>query len=58
VKNEHPEIPWKKVAAMRDILTHEYFGLNLTRIWLVAQNDLPALKESIIELYKQICKGE
>ena len=47
-KNKHPQIPWKKIAGMRDIIAHEYFGVKLDRVWTVVKEDLPSLKEKII----------
>lgn len=36
VKERHPEIPWRNMAGMRDIITHEYFGIDLKLTWKVA----------------------
>ncbi len=46
-RNKYPQIPWKKVAGMRDIIAHEYFGVKLDRVWDVVRKDLPELKEKI-----------
>lgn len=46
-KNKYPLIPWKKIAGMRDIVAHEYFGVKLDRVWDVVRKDLPNLKEEI-----------
>jgi uncharacterized protein with HEPN domain len=46
-RNKYPLIPWKKIAGMRDIITHEYFGVKLDRIWDVIRKDLPGLREKI-----------
>jgi len=50
IKKKHPEIPWKDMAGMRDILVHEYFGVVMDRVWDTAKNDIPKLKKQIKEL--------
>ncbi len=51
-KEEHPDIPWKKIAGTRDFLTHEYFDVDIDLVWGVIQKDLGALKEQISNLLK------
>ena len=48
LKNNYPELPWKKMAGMRDKLIHEYFGVDLEILWKVAKEDIPSL-ESLIK---------
>ena len=50
LRKENPDIPWKKMAGMRDMLTHEYFGIVMKRIWDTTQKDLPKLKKQIQKL--------
>ena len=47
IKNQYPHIPWKDIAGMRDILIHEYFGVNTNVIWKSVQDDIPVLKINI-----------
>jgi uncharacterized protein with HEPN domain len=56
IKAEYSQIPWKKMAGMRDKVIHEYFGVDLKRVWNTVNNDLPALKpqfEKILEKNKE-----
>jgi len=50
VKDKYPEVSWKRIAGMRDIIIHEYFGINLERVWKTVRDDLPELKEKILKI--------
>ncbi|MBL7156308.1 MAG: DUF86 domain-containing protein [Candidatus Pacebacteria bacterium] len=54
IKNKYLEIPWKKIAGMRDILIHQYFGVDVVLIWKIINQDLPKLKKQITTLLKSI----
>lgn len=47
IRNKYPDVPWKQVAGMRDVLIHGYFGVKLKRIWEVLKTDIPELKQKI-----------
>lgn len=47
ITEANPHIPWKKIARMRDILIHEYFGVDLELTWKVTTDDIPKLKKDI-----------
>jgi uncharacterized protein with HEPN domain len=43
----HPEIPWTNVIAIRSLLVHEYFGVDLEEVWSTPVNDLPLLRPEV-----------
>jgi uncharacterized protein with HEPN domain len=45
MKARHPEIPWQKVAAIGNVLRHNYEKIAAPVIWKLAQTDLPALEK-------------
>jgi len=42
-----PRIPWPQIVAMRNILVHEYFGVDLDEVWQAVERELPPLKRAI-----------
>ena len=43
----HPEVPWMRIAGLRNRIVHDYFGLDLEIIWQILQVDLPQLKSQL-----------
>lgn len=54
IKDRYPEIPWKRMAGMRDILIHEYFGVDLELTWRVAKVEIGELKGKMLEVKKDL----
>lgn len=46
----HPEIPWRALAGLRDVLIHQYEGVDLERVWAIVENEIPGLKRAIAAL--------
>jgi uncharacterized protein with HEPN domain len=54
LRDANPEIPWKRIAGMRDKMIHEYFGVNLRLVFDVVRLELPNLKERIATILKHL----
>jgi uncharacterized protein with HEPN domain len=53
LKRQNPGLPWREIAGIRDILIHEYFGLNLQVIWKTLKEDFPKLKPVITAMLEK-----
>lgn len=47
LKQQHPEINWRAISGFRNILVHDYLGVDLQQIWKIIENRLPSLKDNI-----------
>ena len=52
---KYPEIPWKNVMGIRDIIVHHYFDVDADEIFRICKEDLPQLYEIIIRMINDIC---
>ena len=43
----HPEVPWRAITAMRNLLVHEYFRVDPGEVWLTVERDLPRLRDQL-----------
>jgi uncharacterized protein with HEPN domain len=49
VRDRFPQIPWRAIAGMRDVLVHEYWGIDVNVVWATVKEGLPPLKAVIVE---------
>ncbi|MCK4827069.1 DUF86 domain-containing protein [bacterium] len=52
IQNEYSHIEWKAISGMRDVLIHDYFGVDLERVWGVLVNRISQLKKDISGIIK------
>jgi len=46
----YPQVPWRSLAALRDVLIHQYEGVSLPEVWNVVESELPGLKKALLAL--------
>jgi len=56
VKDRHSYIPWKKMAGMRDILIHQYFGVDYGTLWETVKIRIPEIRSVVIKLLEEETK--
>jgi uncharacterized protein with HEPN domain len=54
LKTQYPDISWKEIRGMRNFVTHQYFGVELSDIWDTVINDIPVLKEQILNIINDL----
>jgi uncharacterized protein with HEPN domain len=50
LRAQYPDIPWKRIAGLRDILIHAYFGIDFEVIWDLITTKLPDLQNRILQI--------
>jgi uncharacterized protein with HEPN domain len=53
IQKKYPEIPWKKMYGLRNLIAHEYFGIDYEMIWEIARKNLPQNRIDLIEIIRK-----
>ena len=54
LKQKYPNVSWKEMRGLRNFVTHQYFGVELSEIWSTVINDIPLLKKQIQQIIEDI----
>ncbi len=52
VRERHPQLPWRRIAGLRDVLAHAYFGLEEDTIWQIVAESIPSLADQLEQVVK------
>jgi uncharacterized protein with HEPN domain len=50
LKDHYTDVPWAAIIGMRNILVHDYFGIDLEEVWSTVEKDLPELKTKLTQI--------
>jgi uncharacterized protein with HEPN domain len=53
LREKYPEIPWKNIIALRNLITHEYEKIEMDTLWDIAEHKIPALKDWIVGIIEK-----
>jgi len=54
LKALYSEVPWRDIVDMRNKLIHDYFGVDVELVWMTAKRDVPALKQTVCEMLRDM----
>jgi uncharacterized protein with HEPN domain len=54
LRKRHPQIDWRSIAGLHNVLVHSYLGLDLHQIWDIVERDLPPLRRSVETILREL----
>jgi uncharacterized protein with HEPN domain len=53
LKTAYPDVEWRRIIAFRNVLVHDYLGIDLERVWEIIQRDVPTFKHAISAMLEE-----
>ena len=57
-KEQHPEVDWRAMSGFRNVLVHDYFGIDFGVVWSAIERDIPALEAAVTDLLRRLDRDE
>ena len=57
LREKHPDVPWRRLAGLRDVLIHQYNRVDLDEVWNIVERDVPDLKRKIEAILQGLGEG-
>lgn len=57
IRNSEPAIAWRQIAGFRNVLVHDYLGVDLEAVWSIVRDDLPALASAVDRMRHRLIGG-
>ena len=54
IKDKYPEVDWRAVSSFRNVIVHDYLGIDLNQIWDILVRDIPSLQNSVQTILKDL----
>ncbi|MCE5199988.1 MAG: DUF86 domain-containing protein [Armatimonadota bacterium] len=54
LKDAHNEIDWRRIAGFRNVIVHDYLGVDIPRVWEIVERELPALKRVVKNMLEEV----
>ena len=58
VRASHADVPWSAIVGMRNVLVHDYFGIDLAEVWSTVDRDLPVLRAQLEAVATELGEGQ
>jgi len=56
LRAKHPDVDWRELSGFRNVLVHDYLGVNLARIWQIVSADVPVLKRQMSRIHTELAR--
>lgn len=50
IRAQNSDVPWRRIAGLRDVLIHDYMGVDLNAVWQITQRDVPTLQKRVSQI--------
>lgn len=54
LRQKYPDIPWRRIAGLRDVLIHDYMGVDLEAVWTIATENIPVLQKQLDDILRDL----